>query len=55
MVFLMALIVIPIADSLSKARPHAELLSVAAVVGVCGSALTLLPSLWCIVVGLALN
>ena len=55
MVFLLALIVIPIAGRLSKARPHAELLSVAAVLGVSGSALTLMPSLWCIVVGLALS
>ncbi len=55
MVFLLALFVIPIAGRLSKARPHAELLSVAAMLGVSGSALTLLPSLWCIVVGLALS
>ncbi len=54
-VFLLALIVIPIAGRLSKARPHAELLSVAAVLGVSGSALTLVPSLWCIVAGLALS
>ena len=55
MVFLLALIVIPIAGRLSKARPHAELLAVAAALGVGGSALTLAPSLWCIVVGLALS
>lgn len=55
MVFLLALIVIPIAGRLSKARPHAELLTVAAVLGISGSALTLLPSLWCIVAGLALS
>ncbi|NVZ19559.1 MFS transporter [Pseudomonas costantinii] len=55
MVFLLALIVIPIAGRLSKARPHAELLTVAAVLGVSGSALTLMPSLGCIVVGLALS
>ncbi|MGY4641975.1 MFS transporter [Pseudomonas sp. TE24901] len=55
MVFLLALIVIPIAGRLSKARPHAELLGVAAVLGVVGSALTLVPSLWCIVLGLALS
>lgn len=55
MVFLLALIVLPIAGRLSKARPHAELLSIAAMLGVCGSALTLVPSLWCIVVGLALS
>ncbi|HAA41574.1 MAG TPA: MFS transporter [Pseudomonas sp.] len=55
MVFLLALIVIPIAGRLSKARPHAQLLGVAAVLGVSGSALTLMPSLWCIVVGLAFS
>ncbi|WP_248749603.1 MFS transporter [Pseudomonas sp. MWU15-20650] len=55
MVFLLALIVIPIAGRLSKARPHAELLAGAAVLGVSGSALTLAPPLWCIVVGLALS
>ncbi|PHX45163.1 hypothetical protein AO284_31875, partial [Pseudomonas sp. NZIPFR-PS2] len=54
-VFLLALIVIPIAGRLSKFRPHAELLSVAAGLGISGSALTLVPSLWCIVVGLALS
>lgn len=54
-VFLLALIVIPIAGRLSKARPQAELLSIAAVLGVCGSALTLVPSLWCIVAGLAFS
>jgi len=55
MVFLLALIVIPIAGRLSKARPHAELLGIAAVLGASGSALTLAPSLGCIVVGLALS
>lgn len=55
MVFLLALIVIPIAGRLSKARPHAELLAVAAMLGIGGSGLTLAPSLWCIVVGLALS
>ncbi|MFL1419122.1 MFS transporter [Pseudomonas fildesensis] len=55
MVFLLALIVIPIAGRLSKARPHAELLTIAAVLGISGGALTLAPSLWCIVVGLALS
>lgn len=54
-VFLLALIVIPIAGRLSRARPHAELLTVAAVLGVSGAALTLAPSLWCIVAGLALS
>ncbi|NVZ68591.1 MFS transporter [Pseudomonas costantinii] len=55
MVFLLALIVIPIAGRLSKARPHAELLTVAAVLGISGSALTLVSSLWSTVVGLALS
>ena len=55
MVFLLALIVIPIAGRLSKHRPHAELLSVAALLGISGSALTLLPSLWSIMLGLALS
>ncbi|WP_428556722.1 MFS transporter [Pseudomonas edaphica] len=55
MVFLLALIVIPVAGRLSKARPHAELLAVAAVLGISGSALTLAPSLGCIVAGLALS
>ena len=55
MVFLLALIVIPITGRLSKARPHAELLTIAAVLGISGCALTLAPSLWCIVVGLALS
>lgn len=54
-VFLLALVVIPVAGRLSKARPHAELLCVVAVLGITGSALTLVPSLWCIVVGLALS
>jgi len=55
MVFLLALVVIPIAGRLSKSRPQSELLTAAAVLGVCGSGLTLLPSLWCIVLGLALS
>ncbi|NWE16700.1 MFS transporter [Pseudomonas yamanorum] len=55
MVFLLALVVIPVAGRLSKSRPQSELLTVAAALGVCGSALTLLPSLWCIVLGLALS
>ncbi|KAF0864122.1 MFS transporter [Pseudomonas sp. LD120] len=54
-VFLLALVVIPIAGRLSKSRPQAELLVAAALLGVCGSALTLLPSLWLIVLGLALS
>ena len=55
MVFLLALVVIPVAGRLSKSRPQSELLTAAAVLGVCGSGLTLLPSLWCIVLGLALS
>ncbi|WP_455928082.1 MFS transporter [Pseudomonas capeferrum] len=55
MVFLLALVVIPVAGRLSKSRPQSELLTAAAALGVCGSALTLLPSLWCIVLGLALS
>lgn len=55
MVFLLALIVLPIAGRLSKARTHAEQLAVAAVLGVSGSALTLPSSLGYIVVGLALS
>jgi len=55
MVFLLALVVIPIAGRLAKSRPQAELLTASAALGVCGSALTLLPSLWCIVLGLALS
>ncbi|WP_421553034.1 MFS transporter [Pseudomonas yamanorum] len=55
MVFLLALVVIPIAGRLSKSRPQSELLTAAAMLGVCGSGLTLLPSLWCIVLGLALS
>ncbi|OOV92463.1 MFS transporter [Pseudomonas sp. MF4836] len=54
-VFLLALVVIPIAGRLSKSRPQSELLVGAALLGVCGSALTLLPSLWLIVLGLALS
>lgn len=55
MVFLLALVVIPVAGRLSKSRPQSELLTAAAALGVCGSALTLLPSLWCIVLGLAFS
>ena len=54
-VFLLALVVIPIAGRLSKARPQSQLLRVAALLGVSGSLLTLLPSLWLIVLGLALS
>ncbi|MGU9856410.1 MFS transporter [Pseudomonas sp. LF245] len=55
MVFLLALIVIPIAGRLSKARPHGQLLTVAVVLGITGTVLTLVPTLWCIVLGLALS
>ncbi|UVL01173.1 MFS transporter [Pseudomonas sp. B21-048] len=54
-VFLLALVVIPIAGRLSKLRPQSELLVGAVVLGVSGSILTLLPSLWLIVLGLALS
>ncbi|RON57910.1 MFS transporter [Pseudomonas frederiksbergensis] len=54
-VFLLALVVIPIAGRLSKSRPQSELLTGAVLLGVCGSILTLLPSLWLIVLGLALS
>lgn len=55
MVFLLALVVTPLAGRLSKSRPHSQLLSAAVVLGVSGSLLTLVPSLWCIVAGLALS
>lgn len=54
-VFLLALIVIPIAGRLSKWRPQSELLMGAALLGVSGSLLTLLPSLWLIILGLGLS
>ncbi|MEO8491952.1 MFS transporter [Pseudomonas sp.] len=54
-VFLLALVVIPIAGRLSQSRPHVQMLAGAVVLGVCGSILTLLPSLWLIVLGLALS
>ncbi|QIH09000.1 MULTISPECIES: MFS transporter [unclassified Pseudomonas] len=54
-VFLLALVVIPVAGRLSRSRPQVELLAVAALLGVCGSALTLLSSLWLMVLGLALS
>ncbi|QJI45403.1 MFS transporter [Pseudomonas sp. ADAK2] len=54
-VFLLALVVIPIAGRLSKLRPQSELLTGAVLLGVCGSILTLMPSLWLIVLGLALS
>ncbi|MDT3712823.1 MFS transporter [Pseudomonas soli] len=54
-VFLLALVVVPLAGRLSKARPHADLVRVAGYLGIAGSALTLSPSLWLIVLGLALS
>lgn len=54
-VFLLALVVIPIAGRLSQSRPQAQVLTVAVLLGVCGSILTLMPSLWLIVLGLALS
>ncbi|MFK3800326.1 MFS transporter [Pseudomonas sp. NPDC088444] len=54
-VFLLALVVVPIAGRMSKARPRIELVRVAAWLGATGSVLTLWPSLWLIVVGLALS
>ncbi|QXI26711.1 MFS transporter [Pseudomonas vanderleydeniana] len=54
-VFLLALVVIPIAGRLSKARPQGELVKVAAWLGVTGSLLTLASTLWLIVLGLALS
>ncbi|PRW95550.1 MFS transporter, partial [Pseudomonas fragi] len=54
-VFLLALVVIPVAGRLSKSRPQSQLLTGAVALGICGSALTLLPSLWLIVLGLALS
>ncbi|WP_419736491.1 MFS transporter [Pseudomonas sp. COR18] len=55
MVFLLALVVIPLAGRLSRSRPQSELLLGAALLGGAGSLLTLLPSLWLIVLGLALS
>jgi predicted MFS family arabinose efflux permease len=54
-VFLLALVVVPVAGRLSKTRPRSELIKIAAALGLCGSLLTLLPSLWLIVAGLALS
>ncbi|WP_017904040.1 MFS transporter [Pseudomonas asplenii] len=55
MVFLLALLVIPLAGRLSRSRPQSELLLGAVLLGGGGSLLTLLPSLWLIVLGLALS
>lgn len=54
-VFLLALVVVPVAGRLSKTRPRSEGVRVAAWLGVSGSVLTLWPSLWLIVAGLALS
>ncbi|WP_339416457.1 MULTISPECIES: MFS transporter [unclassified Pseudomonas] len=54
-VFLLALVVVPIAGRMSKNLPRSELVRVAAWLGVSGSVLTLWSSLWLIVVGLALS
>lgn len=54
-VFLLALVVTPIAGRLARARPPLQLLMVAGGVGVVGTGLTLVPVLWVIVVGLALS
>ncbi|WP_246226492.1 MFS transporter [Pseudomonas atagonensis] len=54
-VFLLALVVVPVAGRLSKSRPRSELLKIAAALGVGGSLLTLAPSLWLIVLGLAFS
>ncbi len=54
-VFLLAMIVTPIAGRLSKRRPHSELLLVAMALGMIGSLLTLRPTLPEILLGLALS
>lgn len=54
-VFLLALVVVPVAGRLGKARPRSDLIKVAACLGVTGSLLTLTSSLWLIVLGLALS
>lgn len=54
-VFLLALVVVPVASRLGNARPQAERLQVAGCLGIAGSALTLSSSLWVIVLGLALS
>ena len=54
-VFLLALVVTPIAGRLARARPPLHLLMVAGVVGAVGIGLTLVPTLWVIVLGLALS
>ncbi len=54
-VFLLALVVVPLAGRLGKGRPQVDLVKVAACLGVAGTALTLSPSLGWIVAGLALS
>ncbi|MFJ4604344.1 MFS transporter [Pseudomonas atacamensis] len=54
-VFLLALVVVPIAGRLGKARPRSELITAAACLGITGSLLTLTSSLWLIIAGLALS
>lgn len=54
-VFLLALVVTPIAGKLAGARPPAHLVLAAGMLGLLGSLLTLLGSLWWIVLGLALS
>ncbi|PWB32535.1 MFS transporter [Pseudomonas sp. SDI] len=54
-VFLLALVVTPIAGRLARARPPRHLLLLAAGLGLLGSGLTLLAQLWLIVLGLALS
>lgn len=54
-VFLLALVVVPVAGRLTKARPQGDLIRVAGCLGITGSALALSPSLWLIVIGLALS
>ncbi|QBF28989.1 MFS transporter [Pseudomonas tructae] len=54
-VFLLALVVTPIAGRLTGARPPAHLVVIAGILGLLGSLLTLLASLWWIILGLALS
>jgi predicted MFS family arabinose efflux permease len=54
-VFLLALVVVPVAGRLGKARPRHQWVTVAVWLGVSGSLLSLAPSLWLIVLGLALS
>lgn len=54
-VFLLALVVTPIAGRLARARQPLQLLMAAGAVGALGIGLTLVPTLWVIVLGLALS